>query len=151
MSSMENAAITYRELTSLVLLGALILGSLWPAGRVGLWNGALTKPTILWLLFSGFGLVFSLNEAIANEDFFRNALFRTLGVAALIEFFAALKSFPLWLELPAQLFAFLFAGVAVIARDPEQAPVGGLANGYLILFGFGAVVWSVVAAVRDWD
>ena len=188
---MEEAVLTNRELSALIVLGLLIafvltgrggdkiLGSVrgvlmsvakpsiftplllyigWivaaaaGAARFGLWDSSLLKTTILWLLLSGFALVMRLNDAIEKPGFFRIALITTLGVAAVVEFLSALKSFPLWLELPAQALAFVFAGVAVVAaREPEQAPVRKFANGYLVIFGLSALIWSTAHLVAEWS
>jgi hypothetical protein len=135
----------------LVFYVGWILVSLLPARSIGLWEPALWKPSVLWIAFSGLGLVFNLNEAISKPGFFKGAVIRTAEVTAVIEFFAALKSFPLWLEIPAQVLAFMFAGVAALARAPEQQPARHLANGYLAIFGVSALIWSVIAAIREWD
>ena len=93
-----------------------------------------------------------LNDAIEKPGFFRIALITTVGIAAVVEFLSALRSLPLWLELPAQFLAVLLAGVSVVAaREPEQAPVRKLANGYLIIFGLSAVIWSTAHLVADWS
>lgn len=136
------------------LLGyaAWIAAGVAGAAQVGLWDSSLLKTTILWLLLSGFALVIRLNDAIEKPGFFRIALITTVGVAAVVEFLSALKSFPLWLELPAQFLGVLLAGVAVVAaREPEHAPVRKLANGYVIIFGFSAVIWSTAHLVADWS
>jgi hypothetical protein len=136
------------------LLGyvAWITAAIASTAQFGLWDSSLLKTTILWLLLSGFALVMRLNDAIEKPGFFRIALITTLGVAAVIEFLSALKSFPLWLELPAQFLAVLLAGVAVVAaREPEQAPVRKFANGCLVIFGLSALIWSTAHLVADWS
>jgi len=139
-------------LVPLLLYGGWISAAAASGARFGLWNSDLLKTTILWLLLSGLALVMSLNDAIEKPGFFKGVLIKTLGVAAVVEFLAALKSFPLWLELPTQTLAFLFAGIAVLAeREPEQAPVRKVANGYLIIFGLSAVTWSIAHLIANWS
>lgn len=133
------------------LYTAWILLSLIPANRLDLWNSSLIKSTILWLLLSGFGLIGNLSDAVRKPGYFRAALIRTVEVAAFLEFFAALKSFPLIVEVPAQALAVLMAGVSVVAREPRHRQVRSLANGYLIVFGACALTWAIVAMVRDWN
>lgn len=129
----------------------------WVAGWVvlaegfGLWELGLLKASILWLLLSGLALIYRVNDAVARPGFFRRALVRSLGVAAFVEFLAALESFPLWIEVPALMLVFLFVGVQVLAeRDPKQAPAAKVAGGYLVSYGVAAVAWSVVQVGRDW-
>jgi hypothetical protein len=122
------------------------------AARLGLWDSDLLKTTILWLLLSGVGLVMRLNDAIHKPGFFRGALIKTLGIAAILEFVTALKPFPLWLEIPGQALAVMFAGVAVVAvRQPRHAPVRSLANGYLAIFGIAAFIWSTAHLIAKWS
>jgi hypothetical protein len=136
------------------LLGyvAWVAAAVTSAAQFGLWDSSLITTTILWLLLSGFALVMRLNDAIEKPGFFRIALITSVGVAAVVEFLSALKSFPLWLELPAQSLAVLLAGVAVAAaREPEQAPVRKLANGYLVIFGLSALIWSTAHLAAEWS
>lgn len=131
---------------------AWIAAAVASAAQFGLWDSSLLKTTILWLLLSGFALLIRLNDAIDKPGFFRIALITTVGVAAAVEFLSALKSFPLWLELPAQLLAVLLAGVAVVAaREPKHAPVRKFANGYLVIFGLSALIWSTTHLVAEWS
>lgn len=139
-------------LTPLLLYIGWIFAAAAGAAPFGLWDSSLLKTTILWLLLSGLALVMRLNDAIEKPGFLRIALITALGVAAVVEFLSALKSFPLWLELPAQALAFVFAGVAVVAaREPEQAPVRKFANGYLVIFGLSALIWSTAHLVAEWS
>jgi hypothetical protein len=139
-------------LLPLLLYAGWISAAAFFGAQFGLWDSSLLKATILWLLLSGFALVMRLNDAIEKPGFFRRAVIKTLAVAAAIEFLSTLKSFPLWVELPTQALAVAFAGVAVVAaRQPEHAAVRKLANGYLIILGLSALVWSMahLAAERS--
>ena len=99
----------------ILLYVAWVLAALVPASQLGLWDPDLWKVTILWLLLSGFGLVLNLNDAIQKPRFFRQVFIRAVGLSAIVEFFATLESFPLWLEIPAQALAVLFAGVGEVS------------------------------------
>ncbi|MPZ91858.1 MAG: hypothetical protein GEU68_09555 [Actinobacteria bacterium] len=117
-----------------------------------MWDFGLLKTTILWLLLSGLALVLRLNDAIQKPGFFRGALLKSLGVVAVVEFAAAFKSFPLWIEIPAQVLAVMCAMVGVVAeRDPQHAPVRKLANGYLVVFGVSALIWSASQLIGNWS
>lgn len=135
----------------LIYVGWISL-SIIGASRLGLWESSLLKETILWFLISGLALVMNLNGAIREPGFFRRSLIRTLSFVAIVEFLVALKSFPLWLEIPSQALAVMFAMVASFgARDPEQALVRKLANGYLALYGASVVIWSIAHLLRNWS
>ena len=135
-------------LVPMVLYVAAILGVLIPASHAGLWEPSLWKATVLWLLVSGLGLLFSLNEAIEDADFFRRAFLRTLGAVAIVEFIANLESFALWVEIPLQLVAFVAVITTSVAEQPAPRRI---ANTYLGLFGLSALAWGAWHVMSDWS
>ena len=132
-----------------ILYIAYVAGLLVPASRLGLWESDLAGATVRWVLFSGLGLLFSLNEAIDEPGFFRRAFLRMLVVVAVIEFLTTLSSFPFWAEVLGQLVAAMAAVVAVQARSYPRA--ARAANTYLILFGLAALVWGAWRVIDDWS
>ena len=120
-----------------------VLLSLLPAWRLGLWDESLWKPTILWVVLAGFGLFFSLGDAVSKPGWFRRSLLITLASSAFIEFFATLKSFPLWVEIPLQPILILMVVVRIVAK-PNQEPVRwkypGVTDGLGV--GFMPLGWS---------
>jgi hypothetical protein len=139
-------------LVPLFLYVVWISTAVFVAARFGAWDASLLKTTILWLLLSGLGLILRLNDAIEKPRFFLTALLQTLGIAAFIEFLAAMKSFPLWVEIPTQALGVIFAGVAVVVgRRPDHVAVRKLANSYLIVLGASALVWSLTHLITDWS
>ena len=146
LAALATPAILIPLFLYLVWISAAVL----VAARLEAWDASLLKPTVLWLVLSGIALVMRLNDAIEKPGFFRTAAVQSLGIAALIEFLATLKSFPLWVEIPTQALAVIFAGVAVVAgRQPDGAAVRKLANGYLIVLGASALVWSLTHLIGD--
>lgn len=130
---------------------AWIAGAAAAAAEVGLWTSELLKATLFWVLLSGIALLFGLNEAIKQPKFFRQALARTLGAAAVLEFLVGLKSFPLLIELPGQALAVVFTGVSALTKgEDKHAAAHKLANAYLALFGLSALGWAAVHLARDW-
>jgi hypothetical protein len=152
LKDVARAAASRSIVVPLLLYVAWVLAALWPAARVGLWTDALWKPTILWLVLSGSGLLFNLSDAIEKPGFFKSAFVRTVQITAVLEFFAALKSFPFWLELPSPSVAVLAVGVSIVAgRSEDQESARRVADGYLVFFGVAAVSWSLYFLIRDWD
>ncbi len=133
----------------IILYIGFITGLLVPASWVGLWESDLVGATVRWVLFSGLGLLFSLNAAIDEPGFFRRAFLRMLAVVAVVEFLATLSSFPLWAEVLGQLLAAMAAVIAVQAGTYPRA--ARTANGYLIFFGLAALAWGVWQVVDDWS
>jgi len=122
------------------------------AAEIELWNLDLVKVTVLWLLFSGLALFFNLDDAIGEPEFFRRAVLRVLGIVVVIEFFATLKSFPLWVEIPVQLLALPLAVAPILAeRDKKHEPIATLGTWYLAILGTSAVIWSIIHLVNDWS
>lgn len=154
LESVRGVLKSFRERSILVpfLLYVGWIGvSVAVASRWGLWDPSLLKTTILWLLLSGFGLVMSLNEAIRRPRFFRRAIIKTLGIAVVVEFVAALESFSLWVEIPTQGLAVVFAMVGVVAgQDSQYESARKLAKGYLVLYALTALLWGVIHLIRDW-
>ncbi len=132
-----------------ILYIAFITGLLVPASWLGLWESDLVGATVRWMLFSGLGLLFSLNAAIDEPGFFRRAFLRMLAVVAVIEFLATLSSFPLWAEVLGQLLAAMAAVVAV--QPGRYTRAARAANAYLILFGLAALAWGVWQVIDDWS
>ena len=139
-------------LVPLLLYVAWIALAVVGAAEIELWNPGLIKVTILWLLFSGLALFFNHNDAIGEPGFFRRSLFRVLGIVAIIEFFATLKSFPLWVEIPVQVLAFPLAIAPVFAdRDKKYQPVSTFGTWYLTIFGMVTLIWAGVHLIGDWS
>ena len=130
---------------------ACLSASLIGASRLGVWEWSLWKPTVVWLVLGGIGLLFKHHEAIKQRGFGWQVSLRTIALVEIVSFVADLASFPLWVEIPAQGLG-LIAGalVAWTSNRPEHAPAAKLANGYLVLFGVSALLAGVRRAVADW-
>ena len=118
---------------------------------LGLWEWSLWKPTVLWLVLTGFGLLFKNGEAIEQRWFVWRVSIRTVALVEVASFVADLASFPLWVEIPAQTLAFLACLISAWGGDnPEHAPAVKLANRYLGLFGVAALLAGIRRTVTDW-
>lgn len=155
LAALQRVVLSFSKpkvLIPLLLYTVWIAAAAAVASTIGLWTRDLLKPTVLWIVGSGLALLIGgIGEATQAPGFFRSAATKVLAVSAGVEFIAALQSFPLWLELPAQALAVIFAGVAVVAeRDPRHAPVRKIAGTYLAIFGLSAVAWSIAHLVAEW-
>lgn len=122
------------------------------AAEIGLWNPGLVKVTALWLLFSGLALFFNLTDAIREPEFFKRAALRVLGIVVIIEFFATLNSFPLWVEIPVLALAWPLAIAPVLAeRDKKHEPIAAFGAWYLAIFGMTALIWAIIHLINDWS
>ena len=129
-----------------------LAAAVFVASRLGLWQWSLWKPTGVWLVLSGFGLLFKYDEVVKQPRFGWRVSIRTIALVEIVSFAADLASFPLWAEIPAQALAFI-AGVmsAWVGDNPEHAPVARLANRYLMLFGVVALLAGIRRAATDWE
>lgn len=186
------AWLTNREIATLVLLGALLVGifvlalrkerlrgafgglfrsfvrphilfvlvwyygclsaAVFAASRLGLWEWGLWKPTGVWMVLSGFGLLFRYDEVVKQPGFGWRVSVRTIALVEIVSFVADLASFPLLVEIPAQALALIAGVMSAWAGDnPEHTAAARLANRYLMLFGVVAVLAGIRRAATDWE
>lgn len=139
-------------LVPLILYAAWLAGAVWLADRVGLWGSELLKPTVLWVIFAGVGLYFSMTKALQQEDFFKSALLAAVGASVFVEFFVSFQSFPLVIELIAQPIVAVFAMMAIVAaRRPGQEIVVKASSWITISFGLAAVAWVMWNVITRWQ
>lgn len=129
----------------------VVLAALIPASRLGIWQPSLWPATVVWLIISGLGLLFRLDEAIRGHDSFRRALLRAIGVLALVEFIANLESFPLYIEIPLQVFGMLSAAIVAMEKGGRFQPASTVANRYLVLLGSLAAAWGIWHLADNWS
>ena len=146
------AALTTAKLLMPLAMYAGWLGSwIWLAQKVGVWDSGLLKPTLLWTIFSGIGLYFSLTKALQQEAFFKSAILATMAVSAFVEFFIGFQSFPLFVELVGQPVVAMFGMIAIVAaRNPGQQAVVKVANAVLGGSGLAATAWVAWNIVTRW-
>lgn len=139
----------------LLILGwyfGCLTAALLVASRLGIWQWGLWKPTILWLALIGFALLFRYNEVFEQRWFAWRVSIRTIALVEIASFVGDLASFPLWVEIPAQAFAFICCFVAAWGSDkPEHAAAVRLANRYLGIFGVAALLAGIRRTVIDWE
>ena len=148
VGSVVSAAAEPKLLIPTVLYLVTILAALIPASRAGLWEPGLWNATVAWLIFSGLGLLFRTDEAMRRPGFFGEALRRTLGATALVEFTVNLEPFALWVEIPVQ----IVASFAVLIRSSQGHPmVRPLSDAYLGLLGLCAITWTIWQFAAEWS
>ncbi len=151
MSDIVSTLAKPKLLIPTLLYVVAVLGILIPASRFGLWEPSLWKTTVIWLLVSGLGLLFSLDQAIEDAKFFRRVVLRTLGVVGIVEFIANLESFALWVEIPGQLLAVTAVAAVTTAGSAEASAQRRVANSYLGIYGICALAWGAWHLISDWS
>ena len=152
LRSVLRSIFSWKIAIPLLLYSACVIVALIPASLVGLWEQSLWKATAIWFLMSGLGLVFGFPNAIKDPRFFRRALRRTIRVVAVFEFVTNLASFPLWIEIPTQVLAFLcIVSPALGPGDADRTRIVKLAHICLILYGMSALAWATLHLAREWS
>jgi hypothetical protein len=127
----------------LVLYFAWLGGTVWVGQQVGIWELAMTKATVVWVVASGIALYFGVSKALSSKGFFKSALARSLGISVFVEWLVNMQSFPLIVEVLVQLLALLCVGVGAVARrDPTHEKVAKLANSVLVGIGLASLMWA---------
>lgn len=129
-----------------------LAAAVWMFENLGLWNLGLLKATIAWALLSGIGLFFSINKALRQKSFWRDALASAVGATVFVEFYINLVSFPLVFELALQPLLILTALVsALIAKSPGRDSVEKISNWTLVAVGSAGLVWVSLSLIERWN
>ena len=148
LSAIANKAILMPAIVYLCWLGE----ALYAADAIGLWDLQLMKAAVLWLVLSGLGLFGAGIAAVEHEGAITGAFKRLLGAVVVFEFMASIASFPLYVEIPAQIVALPCAFVSAMGEfRPEYRRAGKLALGYLSLLGLSAIGWGIARLVSERD
>ena len=124
---------------------------LWAGGRLGLWNVALVKATVLWTLGSAGVLFFNCTKAASAPHFFRGTLSGTLGVAVFIEFFMNLYVMSLPAELALQVVIVVLGLLAAVgALKPEHRPAKIFCEVLLAVIGFALFAYTARQTYLGW-
>lgn len=136
---------------SLVALVCWALLACYVGDRLGVWNMALLKDTVAWMVVYGFASVFSADRAAKEEHFFRRTTLATLSVTALMQFVLNLHTFDFVVELfLLPVVASLFLLEAVAGTNLKTRPAQNLVNGLLLLIGIWVVIATAQGLINSW-
>jgi len=128
-------------------VAALVLG----AARLGLWDGAMLKDTLIWALGPALVLFFRTTNAGKESHFFRRTALGVVEVAALIGFWTNLFVLPLVVELILVPFLTLLGMMAAYAAvKPEHQVVARAAKGTLAAVGLSLLVYALYRTIMGW-
>lgn len=106
--------------------------------RTGFWDVLALKDTVIWVFGVAFVMLFNLDRASKNDDFFRSAIFNNLKLIVAFEFIVNLVSFSLIAELlivPIATILVLLKAAAEASHEYEQtATVLNYALGLIGIF-----------------
>jgi hypothetical protein len=139
-----------RLLAIYLAFAAYVIGVVWSAQSVGLWNTGLVKETVVWLLVSGLFLLFSFQKA-AKRGFVGRTVKRAVGLTAFVEFYIGVGSFDLWAEpllIPVAVFVGLMSAVA--GMNPANRIVKRLFDAIASILGLTIVVATAIYVTSNW-
>ena len=139
-------------LVSLLSYVVWLVGAVAVAWKVNIWDLGVLKPTILWAILSGIALFFGVTDVLQGKTSFKSVFLATIGISATLELIVGFKSFPLWVELPAQLLVGAALIVTTVARQsPDQAKLVRVCTRIVVAYGFAALIWVIWYAVKNWE
>lgn len=83
------------------------------------WDPHLTKDTVMWVVTVGLVSLTGFTDA-HKPGFFPRAVWKTAGIAALIEYLVSLSAFSLLVEILLQPLILVFATVPVLVKTPDE-------------------------------
>lgn len=98
--------------------------------RVGLGYPDSTKDAVVWGSIAGLVILFKFNDAGEAPRLLRYTLGGAFGATALVEFFANLYVFPLFVQLFFQPFVAVVKWSSVIAARDEKTQAGVKQGGW---------------------
>jgi hypothetical protein len=136
----------------IAMLGYALL-EIWLGSKLALWNGSLTKDTVVWVVVSATALFFNFEHASEKQHFFRRRTAALLGITVFLEFFTNLFVLPLAGELALQPVVVTLGVLSAFAGtdDERQRPAKKFADGLLALIGAALLLFAVVELIRQWN
>lgn len=121
----------------------------WGATRLGLWNQALLKDTVIWCLGPALVIFISASEA-SKPGYFSRTLITCFKLSIFLAFFLNLFTFPLAAELIIVPVAFFLVAVPTVARlDPSSEPAVRAANGLASVLGVVTLAYVLADVAGD--
>lgn len=134
----------------LVLFAFWVLGAVGLALQAGLWVPELWGDTVFWS-FGGLIWFFGLAGATKDPNFFRRRLIDAVGLAAFMEFFAAIKPLPLAAEVILVVVAMvlgLLKGAAGSLPSGEQ--LARRIDQLLVIAGAALLAYVAIGLAQNW-
>ena len=114
------------------------------AARIGLWDSALLKETIVIIAAGGFMAGFKALAVIDGKETMRGKVRSLVAFVVVVQFVANLQTLPYLVELILVPVAALLGGMQALANhSDEHRATRPLINGALMLLGWSVLLWSV--------
>jgi len=110
----------------------------------------MTKDSIFWFLLSGLVILFNLNKAEQNKDYFLDIIKDNIKFTLLLEFIANIYNFSLLGELffiPLMVLFSVIIGLS--STNPKYKILENFLTTILSLFGFVLIILSIIKIVTS--
>ena len=136
----------------LVLYLTYVMGIIWIANKIGIWEQKLLKDTVI--ITFGIGLPL-LIESINNSDglhIIRNAARKIFGISIFISLYLALSPFSIPGELAIQILIIITSLCLVVSTQSEQKKIGveRFLKSTLSTIGIGMLLFTAVEIRNTW-
>lgn len=127
-----------------------VLGCLYLAREVELWNDPLANEAVLWFFITGLVLFFGATRVAEQDDFFVPTAKKFLTMGILAEVFVNFVVLPLPIELILlPLLTVLVALSAFTEGKEEHAPARKLVEGVSVVIGLALFAYVTISLISD--
>lgn len=129
-----------------------IAGIIYLLFLLGYWDINLTKDTLIWVTFTGFGLLFNSTDKALQEGFFKRKVIESIEIIGVIQFITDAYTFRL---LPEILLTFVLVLLvtlqAVESIDKKYNQVEKLITALISILGLMIFVNAIHLTVKEFD
>jgi hypothetical protein len=151
LARVVKSALHHKILIPVVLLALYVGAVVWALERIGFWDRALLKDTLIWFAVVGVILPFSFVTGKYEDRVLARLAKESVGVLIVVEFLIVTYTFPLPAELVLLPLITFIAMMDVMAESKaEYASVKKLTGTILALFGLTVASIAIRHAIADY-
>lgn len=110
----------------------------------------MLKDSILWFILSAFVIMFNLNKAAKEKNYFRDLVIQNFKFVVVLEFIVNIYNFNLAIELIIMPIIIIFAMLQGYSEAKEgYHKVGRVFGGILMLFGLTLLLLSILEIIKS--
>ena len=116
-----------------------------------IWNWKYLKDIVIWVILVGLPTYFGAVSKKIEKHYFRNLIFRNIGLVALVEFFTGTFTFNIWIEFFIQPFILFFILLQLVAgMKDENKSVEKIVSWIVALTGFIILGFTIKVAITSY-
>jgi len=140
-----------RKIITMILFSLIYSTSIvYILSQVYLWDPSMIKDSILWYILTAFAILFNLNNAGENKDYFKGIIRDNIRLVIVLEFIANIHSFNLWIEMILiPIIISLSILLAVVETKTEFKIIEKPIWTILTTFGLFLLILSIIDIIRS--